>query len=151
MIPLRLGRLLRTHCMFFLGLGIVLIMSLAALMAPLLAPYDPTELHLDHILQAPSAQFPLGTDALGRDVLSRLLYGGRISLWVGFVAVGISMTIGMLLGLLSGYFSGWIDEGIMRGVDIMLCFPSFFLILAVIAFLEPNLTNIMIVIGLTSW
>ncbi len=151
MIPLRLGRLLRTHCMFFLGLGIVLIMSLAALMAPLLAPYDPTELHLDHILQAPSAQFPLGTDALGRDVLSRLLYGGRVSLWVGFVAVGISMTIGMLLGLLSGYFSGWIDEGIMRGVDIMLCFPSFFLILAVIAFLEPNLTNIMIVIGLTSW
>ncbi len=151
MTPRRLGRIFRTHFMFLLGLGIVLIMSLASVMAPLLAPYDPTALHLDYILQAPSAQFPLGTDALGRDVLSRLLYGGRISLWVGFVAVGISMAIGMLLGLLSGYFGGWVDEGIMRGVDIMLCFPSFFLILAVIAFLEPNLTNIMIVIGLTSW
>lgn len=151
MTPFHLGRYLRTHSMFLLGLGIVLFMSLAAVLAPLLAPYDPAELHLDHILQAPSAQFPLGTDALGRDVLSRLLYGGRISLWVGFVAVGISVAIGMLLGLLSGYFGGLVDEAIMRGVDIMLCFPSFFLILAVIAFLEPNLTNIMIVIGLTSW
>lgn len=72
-------------------------------------------------------------------------------MWVGFVAVGISVSIGTGLGLISGYFGGLVDEGIMRGVDIMLCFPSFFLILSVIAFLEPSLTNIMIVIGLTSW
>jgi peptide/nickel transport system permease protein len=106
---------------------------------------------LDHILEPPSAHFWLGTDRLGRDVFSRMLYGGRVSLWVGFVAVGISVSIGTVLGLTSGYFRGWTDEVIMRSVDVMLCFPSFFLILAVIAFLEPDMTNIMIVIGLTSW
>lgn len=137
--------------MLYAGLAIVALMSLAALLAPWLAPYDPTALHLQSILQPPSSAFPLGTDALGRDVLSRLLYGARVSLWVGFVAVSISIAIGVALGLLAGYFGGIVDEIIMRGVDVMLCFPSFFLILAVIAFLEPNLTNIMIVIGLTSW
>ncbi len=143
--------LFKKYFMFSLGLFFVLTMSLAALLAPWIAPYDPNALHLDSILLAPCEAFPLGTDQLGRDVLSRLLYGGRISLWVGFVAVGISVSIGLVLGLVSGYFGGLVDEGIMRGVDIMLCFPSFFLILAVIAFLEPSLTNIMIVIGLTSW
>lgn len=137
--------------MFLVGLAIVLFMSLAAIFAPILAPYPPNLEHLDHILEPPSSSFWLGTDRLGRDILSRLLYGGRISLWVGFVAVGISIAIGAILGLLSGYFRRWVDETIMRFVDIMLCFPSFFLILAVIAFLEPSLTNIMIVIGLTSW
>lgn len=146
-----LRRFLGRHLMLCLGLGIVLVMSLAALCAPLLAPYNPNALHLDHILEPPSSMFWLGTDRLGRDVFSRLLYGGQISLWVGFVAVGISVSIGTGLGLISGYFGGLVDEGIMRGVDIMLCFPSFFLILSVIAFLEPSLTNIMIVIGLTSW
>lgn len=144
-------RLLGRHCMLLLGLSMVLGMSLAALLAPLLSPFDPNALHLDHILEPPSSRFPLGTDRLGRDVLSRLLHGGRVSLWVGFVAVGISVSIGTALGLVSGYFRRWVDEAIMRLVDIMLCFPSFFLILAVIAFLEPSLTNIMVVIGLTSW
>lgn len=137
--------------MFWLGLGIVLLMSLAAVFAPLLAPYPPDQEHLSNILAPPCREFLLGTDRLGRDILSRLLYGGRISLWVGFVAVGISVAIGTLLGLISGYFRGWVDECIMRLVDVMLCFPSFFLILAVIAFLEPSLANIMAVIGLTSW
>lgn len=137
--------------MLWLGLGIVVFMSLTALLAPWLAPYDPTELHRHAVLEPPSAQYLLGTDAYGRDVLSRLLYGGRISLWVGFVSVGISILIGLTLGLLAGYFRGLTDEIIMRCVDVMLCFPSFFLILAVIAFLEPNIVNIMIVIGLTSW
>lgn len=137
--------------MFILGAAIVAIVSLASLFAPILAPYPPNAEHLDNILQPPCQAFPCGTDRLGRDVLSRLLYGGRVSLWVGFVAVGISISIGSLLGLISGYFRGWVDEAIMRLVDIMLCFPSFFLILAVIAFLEPSLANIMIVIGLTSW
>lgn len=133
------------------GLGIVLIMSLAALLAPWIAPHDPTALNLDAILMPPSAAHLLGTDALGRDILSRMLHGARVSLWVGFVSVGIAVSIGIVLGLLAGFFGGLVDELIMRGVDIMLCFPSFFLILAVIAFLEPNLANIMIVIGLTSW
>ena len=151
MLPKALKKLLGRHIMLLLGLFIVLGMSLAALLAPVIAPYHPDTLHLDHILEPPSSLFWLGTDRLGRDVFSRLLYGGRISLWVGFVAVGISISIGTTLGLISGYFRRWVDEVIMRAVDVMLCFPSFFLILAVIAFLEPDLTNIMIVIGLTSW
>lgn len=143
--------MLGRNIMLILGVALVGAMSLSALFAPLIAPFDPNELHLDAILAAPGGDFPLGTDRLGRDVLSRLLYGGRVSLWVGFVAVGISITIGTVLGLVSGYFGGIVDEIIMRGVDVMLCFPSFFLILAVVAFLEPSLFNIMVVIGLTSW
>ncbi len=142
---------LRKYFMFSLGLSLVLFMALLAIFAPFITPYDPNALHLDAILLPPGDAHFLGTDQLGRDVFSRLLYGGRISLWVGFVAVGIAVSIGLVLGLISGYFGGYVDEGIMRGVDIMLCFPSFFLILAVIAFLEPSLTNIMIVIGFTSW
>ena len=151
MMPRVLRRCLGRHLMFTLGLGIVLVMTLAALFAPFIAPYDPTQEHGHAVLMPPCAEFWLGTDRLGRDVFSRLLYGGQASLWVGFVAVGISVSIGTVLGLISGYFRGWVDEIIMRGVDVMLCFPSFFLILAVIAFLEPSLANIMIVIGLTSW
>jgi peptide/nickel transport system permease protein len=137
--------------MFLAGLFLVGVMSLGALFAPLLTAHDPTRLDVDAVLQAPSLTHPMGTDALGRDVLARMLYGGRVSLWVGFVAVGLSVAIGLFLGLVSGYFGGLVDEAIMRGVDVMLCFPSFFLILAVIAFLEPSLLNIMVVIGLTSW
>ncbi|UIJ37106.1 ABC transporter permease [Desulfobaculum bizertense] len=137
--------------MLSIGLSIVLVMSLGAILAPLIAPFDPTAIDVNNILQPPSTVHILGTDALGRDILSRMLYGGRVSLWVGFVAVGLSVSIGLVLGLVAGYFGGLTDEVIMRGVDVMLCFPSFFLILAVIAFLEPSLVNIMIVIGLTSW
>ena len=151
MLPLAVKRLLGRNLMLALGLVIVLGMSLAALLAPMLAPFDPNALHLQNILEPPSSRFLLGTDRLGRDVFSRLLYGGRVSLWVGFVAVGISIAIGLALGLVAGYFGGIIDELIMRLTDIMLCFPSFFLILAVIAFLEPSLLNIMVIIGLTSW
>jgi peptide/nickel transport system permease protein len=133
------------------GLALVGGMSLAALLAPLLAPYDPNALNVDAMLRTPSAAHLLGTDALGRDVFSRILFGARVSLWVGFVAVGISSGIGLVLGLVAGYFGRLTDEIIMRGVDVMLCFPSFFLILAVIAFLEPSLVTIMAVIGLTSW
>lgn len=137
--------------MLILGLSLVGTISIAAIFAPLLTHYDPFALNVDNLLQAPSAAHLFGTDALGRDVFARILYGGRVSLWVGFVAVGISTTIGLVLGLTAGYFGGLVDEIIMRGVDVMLCFPSFFLILAVIAFLEPGLMNIMIVIGFTSW
>lgn len=144
-------KLFRHHSLFYLGLAIVLGMSLIALLAPWIAPYAPETLDLDAVLMPPSAAHLFGTDALGRDIFSRMVYGARVSLWVGFVAVGISLAIGIFLGLVSGYFGGLVDEIIMRGVDVMLCFPSFFLILAVIAFLEPSLSNIMIVIGLTSW
>jgi peptide/nickel transport system permease protein len=147
----RLRLLFARYGLLLLGAAIVGIMTAGALLAPFISPVDPTHLDVGSILLPPDGEHLLGTDALGRDVLSRLLYGARVSLWVGFVAVGISAAIGLVLGLTAGYFGGWIDEIIMRFVDIMLCFPSFFLILAVIAFLEPSLFNIMIVIGLTSW
>lgn len=145
-----LARALR-HPLFVVGFLIVGSVSLAALLAPFIAPYDPTALNVDVLLQPPSLAHPFGTDALGRDVFARMLYGGRVSLWVGLVAVGLSLAVGLFFGLAAGYFGGLTDEVIMRGVDVMLCFPSFFLILAVIAFLEPSLTKIMAVIGLTSW
>ncbi|HAF01543.1 MAG TPA: peptide ABC transporter permease [Methylophilaceae bacterium] len=133
--------------------GFIIIMGvfLLAMLAPLISPYDPDEINVKAILLAPSMQHWMGTDGLGRDVLSRMLYGGQISLLVGLVAVGISTAIGIVLGALSGYYKGWVDTLIMRLVDVMLSIPSFFLILAVIAFLEPSIINIMIVIGLTSW
>lgn len=139
------------HKLMKLGFILVGIMAFGALFAPWLTPYSPTELDLNNMLTAPNAEHLLGTDQLGRDVFARLLYGARVSLLVGFIAVGISSFIGILLGAISAYYGGRVDRIIMRFVDVMLCFPSFFLILAVIAFLEPSLVNIMIVIGLTSW
>ncbi|WP_272699448.1 ABC transporter permease [Desulfovibrio sp. Fe33] len=139
------------HALLLIGTLIVGVMSIGAVFAPFIAPYDPNFINVDALLLPPSAAHLMGTDALGRDVFSRILFGGRVSLWVGFVAVGLATSIGLVLGLVAGYFGRVVDEIIMRGVDVMLCFPSFFLILAVIAFLEPSLTNIMIVIGLTGW
>ncbi len=133
--------------------GAVIVCSLffVAAFAPLLSPYDPDAIDRHHVLMSPDIHHPLGTDDLGRDVLSRMIYGARISLAVGFVAVGIATVIGMLLGAVSGYYSGWTDRVIMRFIDIMLSIPTFFLILAVIAFIGSSIWNIMIVIGLTSW
>jgi len=133
------------------GFIIILVVFLLAMLAPWVSPYDPDYINVKAILLAPSAQHWMGTDGLGRDVLSRMLHGGRISLLVGLVAVGISTAIGIVLGAIAGYYRGWVDTSIMRLVDIMLSIPSFFLILAVIAFLTPSIINIMIVIGLTSW
>ncbi len=132
------------------GGAIVAVMFLLALVAPL-AGYDPGAIDIAHRLQGPGWHHWLGTDDLGRDVLTRILYGARISLLVGFVAVGIATAIGIVAGAIAGYYGRWSDAVIMRFVDIMLCFPTFFLILAVIAFLEPSIWNIMIIIGLTGW
>jgi peptide/nickel transport system permease protein len=133
--------------------GFIIIASilLLAFLSPLIAPYDPDAIDVKAILLPPTAQHFMGTDGLGRDVFSRMLYGARISLLVGFVAVGIATVIGIILGAISGYYRGWVDVVIMRLVDVMLSIPTFFLILAVIAFLTPSIWNIMIVIGLTSW
>jgi peptide/nickel transport system permease protein len=133
------------------GLAIVLAFFALSVFTPYLAPYDPSAIDVDNILDPPSASHIFGTDELGRDVFTRMLYGAGISLKVGFVAVGIAVLIGAFLGAISGYYGGWLDIVIMRFVDVMLCFPSFFLILAVIAFMEPSIFNIMAVIGLTSW
>jgi peptide/nickel transport system permease protein len=130
---------------------IVIILFFIALCADILSPYDPSDIDRNHVLESPNKTHPLGTDDLGRDVLSRMIHGSRISLSVGFVAVGIATIIGMILGALSGYYGSWTDRIIMRFIDIMLSIPTFFLILAVIAFIGPSVWNIMIVIGLTSW
>jgi len=141
---------LRRNRMAMAGAAIVLAMFLLAALAPVIGR-DPGAIDIANRLQAPGLAYPLGTDDLGRDVLVRILYGARISLLVGFVAVGIATFIGILLGAMAGYYGRWVDALIMRFVDIMLCFPTFFLILAVIAFLKPSIWNIMIIIGLTSW
>ncbi|HKZ45906.1 MAG TPA: oligopeptide ABC transporter permease [Thermodesulfobacteriota bacterium] len=130
---------------------IVLLLFTIAVFAPFVAPYNPNAINVKHVLEAPSFSHPFGTDDLGRDIFSRVVYGSRISLAVGFVAVGIATIIGIIFGALSGYYGGWLDTIIMRFVDIMLSIPTFFLILAVIAMLEPSIWNIMIVIGITSW
>jgi peptide/nickel transport system permease protein len=132
--------------------GIVVIaLFLVAVFAPAISPYNPDNIDRRHILEAPGRGHLFGTDDLGRDVLSRMIFGSRISLAVGFVAVGISTLIGMVLGALSGYYGGWLDRIVMRFIDIMLSIPTFFLILAVIAFIGPSIWNIMVIIGLTSW
>jgi len=130
---------------------VVLLLFAVSLGAPLLSPYEPNEINLREVLAPPSHAHLFGTDHLGRDVLSRMIWGAGISLKVGFVATGFSLLIGVILGALAGYYGRWVDAVIMRFVDIMLCFPAFFLILAVIAILEPSIWNIMIVIGLTGW
>lgn len=126
-------------------------LGLVALAAPWLTVFDPADFDRGRILVGPSPEHWLGTDAVGRDVYARMVYGARVSLAVGFVSVGISVLIGIVLGALAGYYGGVVDSIVMRFVDLMLCFPSMFLILAVIAFVGPSIWNVMAVIGLTGW
>jgi peptide/nickel transport system permease protein len=133
------------------GGAVVAVLILVALLAPLVAPHDPHRPDVTKILEGPSRAHLLGTDQIGRDVLSRILYGSRVSLAVGFVSVGIATAIGILLGAAAGYHGGVLDALIMRFVDLMLVFPRFFLLLAVLAFLQPSIWTIMAVIGLTGW
>jgi peptide/nickel transport system permease protein len=130
---------------------VVLCLAAMAILAPALAPWDPNRPDIKMILDPPSRAHLLGTDQLGRDVLSRMLYGSRVSLAVGFVSVGIAASIGIVLGSLAGYNGGAVDAFVMRLVDLMLVFPRFFLLLAVLAFLTPSIWTIMAVIGLTGW
>lgn len=113
--------------------------------------YSPTEYNLVEFLAKPDSKHWFGTDDSGRDVLSRMIYGSRVSLQVGFVAVGIAVVIGIILGALAGYYGGWTDILVSRLIEIMMTIPTFFLIIAVIAFLNPSIFNIMAVIGLTGW
>jgi len=131
-----------------LALGLL---AVIAILAPWIAPYDPLAVSLPEALLPPSPAHWVGTDPLGRDVLARLMYGARISLVIGVIAVGVAVVIGTMVGLVAGYVGGRVDSVLMRVVDTMLAFPSIFLLLAVIAMLSPNIYNIMVVIGLTSW
>ncbi|MCX8012009.1 MAG: ABC transporter permease, partial [Desulfobacterota bacterium] len=133
------------------GAMIMLFLFAVSAFASIIAPYDPNEINTKEILIPPNSKHIMGTDELGRDVFSRVIWGSRVSLLVGFVAVGIATAIGVIFGAVAGYYGGRIDSLIMRLVDVMLCFPTFFLILAVIAFCEPSIWKIMLVIGITSW
>jgi len=144
-------RAIRANRLTMAGLLVVLTLLFVAAAAPLLTPHDPFGIDVDAVLLPPSWSHPFGTDDLGRDVLSRMIMGSRVSLQVGLVSAGIATLLGAALGALAGYYGGWVDGLIMRLTDMMLCFPTFFLILAVIAILDPSIANIMAVIGLTSW
>jgi len=138
------------------GVLVLLVLALIAIFAPLIAPYDPDLIDLSGGTKRgrplpPSTTHWMGTDQLGRDYFSRIVYGARISLSVGFVAMGIAICIGTVLGAVAGYFGGRIDNLIMRISDTMLCIPQFFLILTVQSMTKPSVYNVMAVIGLTGW
>lgn len=133
-----------------IGGGIIVLLALCAATATLLAPYDPYKINTADRLMPPSARHWLGTDDLGRDQLSRIIYGSRTTLQVGVISVGIAMTLGVSIGVFSGYYGGRVDLLIMRWVDIMLAFPYILLALAIVATIGPNLRNAMIAIGISS-
>ena len=170
-----MNALLRNKLALAGGITLVLL-AIVAVCAPWLAPHDPLRANLPDALLSPCATYPLGTDQLGRDVLSRLIYGTRISLLIGFIAVGISVLVGMAVGALAGFYGGWIDSVLMRFVDTLLSIPTIFLLLAIIAMdpaeqlrqldhlplvggvvsalfqaVDPHIVVLMAVIGLMSW
>ncbi len=132
-----------------MGLLILLLFIVSAVGAPWLAPHDPYDISAERLL-APSADHFFGTDPLGRDVFSRIIYGGRVSLQVGLVSVGIAALTGTMLGLIAGFVEGPLDNVIMRAMDILLAFPGILLAIVVVAVLGPSLTNLMIAIGIAS-
>jgi peptide/nickel transport system permease protein len=136
---------------FYAGAAILLLLAAAALFAPALAPYNPFGQNLDQDLIAHSREHWLGTDKLGRDILSRIIYGGRISLLVGITTVALSLAIGVVIGSLSGYFGGWIDQMLMRLVDILMAFPGILLAIAFTAVLGPGLDHVILALCLIGW
>ncbi len=150
--PLRrsLRRFLR-HRMAVVGALVLLTLSLTSLGAPLIAPYDPAEIDVTAIKKPPSAAHLLGTDYAGRDVLSRLIWGGRVSLSVGLVAAGIAVTIGTVIGLISGFSGRWVDFWLQRLTDVVMTIPTFIIVITLVAVLGPSIFNIMFVIGIFGW
>ncbi len=152
-VPMRvlIWRRFIRHRLALISSGVLLVIVLVALLADQIAPYDPTFIDPLVFDEAPTPAHPLGTDRVGRDVLSRLIHGGRISLSVGVVAVSIYMVIGVALGALAGFYGGWIDNVISRLIDVVLSFPTLMLILVLVSLLGPGLQNIMLVLGLLGW
>jgi peptide/nickel transport system permease protein len=130
-----------------IGGAIVLLLLLTAVFAPFVAPYDPYELRVGGAKDPPSQAYPFGTDDLGRDMLSRIMHGARITVQIGTISVALALGIGVTIGLVAGFYGGWIDSFLMRFTDIMLAFPGFLLTLAIVAVLGPGLTNAMIAVG----
>ena len=147
----RLARFVRSTPLAALGLLILLVLVVVAIFAPYISPYDPTAIRLAEGLSGPSLTHPLGQDKLGRDILSRIIYGARISLYVGVATVMLSAFVGTVVGAVSGYAGGVVDEVVMRLIDILLAFPGILLAVAVMAILGPSLNNIVIALTVLGW
>jgi peptide/nickel transport system permease protein len=144
-------RRFRKHKLAMLGLCILIFMYTIAILAPVLATHDYQDVDPPNKLLPPSKEHWMGTDNIGRDVYSRILWGARISLSVGFVAAGVSVLLGTVMGSVAGYFGGRVDNLLMRATEIVMAFPTFFLLLTIISIVERSIFNIMLVIGVTSW
>ncbi len=144
-------RRFRRHKVAVMGVFLLILITGLVILAPWVTPYEPNELDIRNRLQAPTLTHPMGTDELGRDVFTRILYGGRISLTIGVAAMLISVTIGTLIGAVSGYMGGKVDGVIMRAVDVIISFPSLFLLIMLASFLGSTPTTMIFVIGILSW
>ncbi|MGB4605968.1 MAG: oligopeptide ABC transporter permease [Limnochordia bacterium] len=147
----KIWRRFRRNRLAVAGLVVLILFVLSAIFAPWLAKHDPNRNNLRERNQPPSREHPLGTDDMGRDILARTLYGGRISLTVGLVSVGISLSIGLILGSLAGFFGGMVDTLIMRLADIFYSFPFLILAITIAAIFGPSIYNTMIILGVLSW
>jgi peptide/nickel transport system permease protein len=144
-------RRFRKHKLAVAGAVLILLFYAVAVFAPILAPHDPYVVNTLKLREAPTSSHPKGRDEVGRDLLSRVIYGSRIALTVGFVAAGISLVVGVLCGLVAGYFGGWVDQVLMRLVDALMAFPTLLLIMATVAAFGPKLWTVIVAIGMTSW
>lgn len=144
----RFWREFRQNKLGLFGLGIFLLVVVVAITTPVIAPHDPAESHYSHISEPPSTEFPLGTDSQGRDVFSRVLFGARVSLKVGIIAVGFAATVGTTIGIISGYEGGVVDDALMRIIDGMMAIPVLALALVLMAVLGFGLTNVMLAVGI---
>jgi peptide/nickel transport system permease protein len=152
LVPRQAGLLRRFARVRLAGVALFLIVAFVvmAIFAPLIAPYDPLKQDLPNTFSSPSFSHPFGTDYLGRDILSRIIYGSRVSILVGLVAVGIAVSIGVPVGLFAGYIGGLVDDAFMRIVDGVMAFPTLILALGIVAVLGPGILNVMIAIGFTA-
>jgi len=142
-------RRLKQNKTAMLGLGVLIILVISAILAPVISPYDPLEINIMDKMQGPSLQHPMGTDNFGRDIFSRVIYGSRYSLYVGFIAVGIGAVFGGIIGGIGGYFGGKLDNIIMRIMDVLLAIPRVILAIAIVGVLGTNLTNVMVAVGIS--
>lgn len=147
----RFWRSFRRSRTAMIGLVIVGLMTTGALLADVIAPFDPIEPHYTDRLVAPSATYPLGTDELGRDIFSRLLYGARISLVIGLVAQGVSVSIGVVMGLLAGWYGGWVDDVISRFMEIVWAIPGLMFLIVVVTIFDPSPLTIFAALGVIAW
>jgi peptide/nickel transport system permease protein len=141
----------RRHRLALAGLAVVALFATLALLAPVIAPYEPNKTDLSAMLEGPSPAHPMGTDELGRDLYTRILYGGRVSLAVGFLAVALAVTIGTAVGAFAGYHGGWLDNLLMRVVDFMICLPTIFVLILLATLFGTNPVTIILVIGGLRW